>query len=214
MLSEKIKISVLLSVFDTDFILTKRAIDSVLNQSYQNFELIVIDDGSRADQAKQIKDYAKEHENKIIYLQHENCGQSESINRGVLNSCGEYISIIDSDDEYKFNHLSKCLNEMKDADLIASVSETIVGKDEDYFVPDKNNLNKLIHVDDCILFATLFGKKEVFENIHFKGKYAADANFYELAAKKYKVKKVDLKTYIYYRNNANSIVGRMKNSIQ
>lgn len=208
------KISVLMAVFDTDFSLVKRAIDSVFKQDYQNFELIIVDDGSHNDTQNLLLNYAKQHEEKVIYLRQANCGQSRALNRGVLNSIGDYITILDSDDEYKPNHLSSCLLAMSDADLIASTTETVVDKDEDFYVPDKNNHQKLIHVDECILFATLFGKREVFLNLTFEGKYAADAAFYELSAKKYKVKKLNLNTYIYYRNMPNSICSVLKRSYQ
>jgi hypothetical protein len=99
---------------------------------------------------------------------------------------------------------------MKDADLIASTTETVVDKEADYFVPDKKDPNNSIHVDDCILFATLFGKKEIFENLKFEDRYAADALFFENAAKKFKVKKVNLRTYIYYRNIPNSVSAILK----
>jgi len=209
-MKDKIKISVLMAVYNTDFFLVKRAIDSVLNQTFQNFELLIIDDGSNNDPQNQLLSYAKKHENKVIYFRHKNCGQSKSINRGVLNSIGEYVTIIDADDEYTPNHLWRCLQEMTATDLIASTTQTIVDKEEDYYVPDKHDNSQLIHVDECILFATLFGKSEVFTNLQFQDRYAADAHFYECAAKKYTVNKVDLKTYIYYRNNPNSMCSKMK----
>ncbi len=208
------KVSVLMAVFNTDFLLVKRAIDSVLKQTYQNFELIIIDDGSLNDNKNQLLNYAIKHETKIIYLRHANCGQSASINKGVLNSTGDYITILDADDEYKPNHLAACLKEMEFADLIASTTETVVDKEQDFYVPDKNNHNELIHVDECILFATLFGKKEVFFSLNFHGKYAADAQFYEFAARKFRVKKVKLNTYIYYRNIPNSVSATLKREKQ
>jgi glycosyltransferase involved in cell wall biosynthesis len=194
------KISVLMSVFNTDFLYIKRALDSVFNQDYQNFELIVIDDGSQNDSQQKILAYAIKKEEKLTYLRHQNCGQAESINRGVLLSTGDFITIIDADDEYKANHLTSCLNAITDFDLIASNTETITNGIGDYYVPDKYNHNQLVHVDDCILFATLFGKKEVFANIQFKKRYAADAFFFEEAKQYFSVKKVNLRTYIYYRN--------------
>jgi glycosyltransferase involved in cell wall biosynthesis len=197
-------ISVLMSVFNTEISLVKRAIDSVLHQDFQNFELIVIDDGSEHNEADQILHYARDHQDRITYVRHKNRGQSESINRGILLSSGEYIAIIDADDAYKPNHLQACLDAIKEADLIASITHTIVDYEREYYVPDKEDNSQLIHVDDCILFATLFGRKEVFESVKFQNRYAADAHFYALVSQKYRVKKVDLKTYLYYRNNPNS----------
>lgn len=203
-------ISVLMSVYNTDFALVKRAIDSVLQQDFQDFELILIDDGSNNDPENHLLNYARQHEGKITYIRHSNRGQSKSINRGILHSSGQYIAILDADDEYKPNHLRACLQEMKDADLIASTTQTIVDSEDDYYVPDKMNLSQLIHVDDCVLLATLFGKKEVFVSVKFQDMYAADAHFYEHAAKKYSVRKVNLRTYIYYRNIPNSACATMK----
>ena len=60
------------------------------------------------------------------------------------------------------------------------------------------------------IFGNLFGKKEVFEDIKFQKHYAADAAFYESASNKYKVKKLNLRTYIYYRNIPNSISATLK----
>ena len=199
-----------MAVYNTEFKLVKRAIDSVLKQSFQDFKLIIVDDGSDHDPEQKLVQYIQFYQHKIAYLHHPNCGQSQSINKGILQSDSEYITILDSDDEYKPNHLQACLNEMEHADLIASTTKTIVDTEEDYYVPDKYNPACGIHVDECILFATLFGKKEVFEAIKFHNSYAADAHFFEHASKHYIVKKVDLRTYIYYRNNPNSICAKMK----
>ncbi len=206
----KPSISVLLSVYNTDFHLVKRAIDSVLQQDIQDFELLIIDDGSAILYQQQLLKYATLHENKITYLRHKNCGQSKSINRGILHSQGDFITILDADDEFKPNHLRACLHEMRYVDLIASTTETVVNDDADYYVPDKHDNSKVIHVDDCILFATLFGKKEVFTSFNFRDEYAADAHFYERAAQKYVVNKVNLRTYIYYRNSPTSICSALK----
>ncbi len=208
----KNKVAVIMSVYNTPFAIVKRAIDSVLNQTFQDFELLIIDDGSSNDSHKLILEYAIENESKITYLRHKNCSQSESINRGIVLTNSEYITVIDSDDEYKPNHLELCISEIKSLDLIASTTETIVNDESDYFVPDRFNNNKMVHVDDCILFATLFGKKEVFTNLNFLNMYGADAHFYECAEKLYFVEKLDLRTYIYYRNNPNSISAKVKSN--
>lgn len=132
-----------MAVYNTEFKLIKRAIDSVLNQNFKDFELIIIDDGSNNYERECLMNYIEKNEDRIIYIRHSNRGQSESINRGVLNSGGEFITIIDSDDEYKPHHLSACIRFVKNYDLICSTTETIVDNIDDYYVPDKNNLNIL-----------------------------------------------------------------------
>ncbi len=204
------KISVLMAVYNTDFSYIKRAIDSVLIQDFQDFELIIIDDGSTVTNRESLLQYAQKNEDKIVYIRHSNRGQSESINRGVLNSVGEFITILDGDDEYKSHHLSSCLREIKEEDLICSTTETIVDTNDDYYVPDKNDTKKLIHLDETILFGTLFGRKKVFSSFSFKSGFAADADFYERAKTQFRVKKVDLRTYIYHRNIPNSICSTIK----
>lgn len=199
-----------MTVFNTDFFYTKRAIDSVLQQDFQDFELIIIDDGSKENDRESLLNYVEKYENKISYIRHSNRGQSESINRAVLYSQGEYITIIDSDDEYKPNHLSTCLREINEMDLICSNSETIVDSENDYYVSDKNDLTKLIHLDEVILFGTLFGRKKVFTTIDFKTGFAADSDFYERATQLFRVKKLDLRTYVYHRNIPNSICAIIK----
>ena len=202
-----------MAVFNTEFHFIKRAIDSVLEQDFQDFELIIIDDGSNGNDRKSLLEYVEKHEDKIVYIRHSNRGQAKSINRGVLISVGEFITILDSDDEYKPFHLSACLQEMEDVDLICSTTETVVNSSDDYYVPDKNDLSKPIHLDDAILFGTLFGHQKVFKSIDFEGGFAADSAFYERAQIQFRAKKVFQKSYIYYRNNPNSTCAVLKKEL-
>jgi glycosyltransferase involved in cell wall biosynthesis len=210
---QKPLVSVLLAVYNTPFELVKRAIISVLHQNLQNFELIIVDDGSDNEYRFELNDYVAFFPNVITYIFHANCGQAESINKAILLSKGEFITIIDADDEFKSNHLQKCMEQMTHSDLIASTTHTVVDAEDDYYIPDRMDKSKVIHVDDCILFATLFGKKEVFLNNKFYNMYSSDANFYERVSKKYIVKKVNLRTYIYYRNIPNSTCAKLKNTM-
>lgn len=204
------RIAVIMSVYNTPFKLIKRAMDSVLKQDFTDFEFIIIDDGSDNETHNKILNYAIQHEDKITYLRHKNCSQAQSINKGILISNSEFITIIDADDEYKPNHLSKCLSEMNALDLISSTTETIVNHESDYYVPDRYDTNIVVHVDECILFATLFGRKEVFTSLNFENMYGADADFYDRAAAQFRVKKLDLRTYKYYRNNPDSLTAKVK----
>jgi len=80
----------------------KNAIQSVLAQSCENWELIVVDDGSTDHTAEIIKNF---NNPKIIYLYQKNQERSAARNKGIENAKGEWICFLDSDDCYKPNHL-------------------------------------------------------------------------------------------------------------
>jgi glycosyltransferase involved in cell wall biosynthesis len=71
-----------MTVYNTQYSYVKRAIDSVLKQDFQDYELIILDDGSAADNRDSLMHYVEKHEDKITYIRHSNRGQSESINDG------------------------------------------------------------------------------------------------------------------------------------
>ena len=81
-----------------------RAINSVLNQTYKNIEIIVIDDNNENDEFRKLTENVLKKlidENKIIYIKHKyNKGCPASRNTGIKNAKGEFISFLDDDDEY------------------------------------------------------------------------------------------------------------------
>ncbi len=92
------KFSVIIPTYNRAYIL-RRAIDSVLSQTYQNFELIVVDDGSTDETQEILEDYGE----KIKILTQKNRGVSAARNLGLKYSSGELISFLDSDDSW-FSH--------------------------------------------------------------------------------------------------------------
>jgi glycosyltransferase involved in cell wall biosynthesis len=84
-----------------------RAISSILNQSYRNFEIILIDDGSIDDSYSIVNNYIKDYINEfsIFSLKQENRGPSAARNKGILMSRGKYIAFLDADDEWNNNKL-------------------------------------------------------------------------------------------------------------
>lgn len=81
------------------------AIESVLNQTYRDFELIVVDDGSGDDSVEIIKKYEREHPDKIKAVCKKNGGQASAFNAGFSASRGEIIAFLDSDDMWYPNKL-------------------------------------------------------------------------------------------------------------
>lgn len=88
-------VSVVIPVFNGENYL-REAIDSVLSQSYGNYEIIVVNDGS----TDRTEDIALSYENKIRYFKKENGGQSSALNYGIERMQGEYFSWLSHDDKY------------------------------------------------------------------------------------------------------------------
>lgn len=103
-----------------------RYLDSVLNQTYSNIELIIINDGSTDKTAQIIESYRTKFEEKSIsflYLEQENAGQSAAINKGLKLFQGEYLTWPDSDDILHHDYIEKKVNYMethKEIDLVIS----------------------------------------------------------------------------------------------
>lgn len=76
---------------------TRKCIDSILQQTYQNIELIVIDDGSSDETLSILEEYAQE-DGRVILLKQKNKGAGEAINRGIDIATGKYIGFVDNDD--------------------------------------------------------------------------------------------------------------------
>ncbi len=85
------------------------AIESVLHQSFKNFELLVIDDGS-TDNTKELVTAAASSDNRIVYIHQQNAERSAARNHGVELSKGQYICFLDSDDIYLPDHLASFYN--------------------------------------------------------------------------------------------------------
>ncbi|WP_288222123.1 glycosyltransferase [uncultured Clostridium sp.] len=102
-------ISLILPVYNVEKYL-QECLDSILNQSYGDYELIIINDGSTDGSIKIIEDYRDKFKNIKIITQ-ENKGLSETRNIGLKYAMGEYILFVDSDDFLRKDMLEKLINE-------------------------------------------------------------------------------------------------------
>ena len=112
------KVSVIVPIYNEEKNL-KRCIESLINQTYKNLEIILINDGS-TDNSKKIIDSYKDK--RIVAIHKKNTGIGDTRNTGIAKSTGDYIMFVDSDDYIELNYvevLLKSLNENK-ADLAIS----------------------------------------------------------------------------------------------
>ena len=94
-------ISIIIPVYNVEAYIAE-CIESVLNQSYRNLELILVDDGSQDNSAKICREYSL-NDSRIKFLQKENGGASDARNLGLENAKGEYVTFLDSDDYWEGN---------------------------------------------------------------------------------------------------------------
>lgn len=111
-------LSVIMPVYNASKFLSQ-TLDSVLSQSYKDFELIAVDDCSTDNSFDILCEYAKKDNRVKVYKNESNRGVSYTRNFAVGKSCGEYIALIDSDDMWKSDKLEKQLEllEKRNADL-------------------------------------------------------------------------------------------------
>lgn len=116
------KISVIMPSYNSGKYISG-AIDSILNQTFSDFELIIIDDGSDDDTVKIIKSYT---DNRIqLYLNEKNIGVASTLNRGLFLAKGEFIARMDSDDISLPNRFEKQLEYLYSNPQVAVVGTGI-----------------------------------------------------------------------------------------
>ena len=111
-----IKYSFIVPVYNTEKYL-KRCLDSLVNQTYKNYEIIVVNDGSKDNSYKLIDDYKSRYKN-IVLLNQENAGLSMARNNGVKKAKGEYLIFVDSDDYVEKSLLFEIDKEIQDVDVL------------------------------------------------------------------------------------------------
>ncbi|NQX47266.1 glycosyltransferase [Paenibacillus tritici] len=104
-ISEELKISVVIPLYNHEKFI-KEAIQSVLNQTYKNLELIIIDDGSHDNSFNIAQNFNDE---RLKVISQENRGAHNTINRGLDLATGEFLTILNSDDVYEKDRLKQCI---------------------------------------------------------------------------------------------------------
>lgn len=164
-------ISVIMSTYKEDERLLRESIESILNQTYRDFEYIIILDYPDNDVHKSvIEEYALKDDRIHFYINEKNMGLTDSLNRGLSLCHGEYIARMDADDISLPNRLERQMKylEKNHYDLIGGITEMINENGSLLYsiksVPtDPKKINKALRYSQCIAHPTWLGRKEVFE---------------------------------------------------
>ncbi|MDQ1000338.1 glycosyltransferase involved in cell wall biosynthesis [Neobacillus niacini] len=224
------KISVIVPIYNVEKYLPQ-CIESIINQTYKNLEVILVNDGS-PDNSGEVCNFYRSKDNRIKVIHKDNGGLSEARNIGLDNASGDYVSFIDSDDyiherfyEILFNMIISTNAEIAQCGFTKVYEEkNIKGNIKNQVIvptSNKNILNKIesltsLFNQDYVVSVVVWNKlyrKELFDNIRFPvGKIHEDEfTTYQLLYKSKKLALTKIPLY-YYLQRTNSIMGEKFNS--
>lgn len=209
-----IKISVIVPVFNgAKFI--ERCLNSIINQTYKNFEIIIIDDGSTDNSL--LKCYEIKEGNKNIninILTQKNSGPSAARNKGIDNSKGEYLIFVDCDDYLELDVLENMMNSLTKKDTLIKINYKTFKNNK---IISYSNFHDTISVENYIsdifsgncpgsVWGCLFDKK-IIDSIRFSNDLFFLEDFLFLIEYLMRIEKVKFvdSYYYYYLDNSNSI---------
>ena len=212
-------ISIIVPVYNVEEYL-KQCLDSILEQTFSNYEVILVNDGSTDSSGLICQEYA-EKDARIRYFEKENGGLSDARNYGIEQARGDYLTFVDSDDFLDASHLSILYNALvnNDADISianyanyqTSTATFYLHTFGEYY--EKNYTSEEL-IDDLsflerndLSFSTIWGslyKKRVFSFLRFpKGVIGEDvALIYKMYTQVDKIVYVHKDTYIYRENDS------------
>ena len=208
-------VSIIMSTYKEEEIFLRQAIESILNQSYKDFEyIIILDNPDNNLHIRIIKEYANLDKRIKFYVNEKNMGLTASLNKGLGLAKGKYICRMDADDisinkriENQKRHL-----EENNYDLIGGISQMIDENGKSIYsikkVPtNMDKIKKALRYNQIISHPTWFGKKEVFEKLNgYRNMPLCEDYDFTLRAvlNGYKISNID-ETVLKYRMTSSSI---------
>lgn len=210
-------ISVVMCAYNTKSFIQK-AVDSILNQSYKNWELIIVDDCSTDGTREWLKTFENNQQVRL-FLQEKNAGYVASKNFGISQAKGDYITQCDSDDYFDYDLLEKqveVISNHQDVNIVACGFHYIDmdGSIRKTVKPEKNEIienNASNH--HPFWFPPILVHKKVYDKIgYFNSYFLAGDDLYWLtkANEHYKIHCID-NAFYHYRYNPNSLSRNVKN---
>ncbi len=179
-------VSVVIPVYNSEDTI-ETTLQSVIDQTYNNLEILLIDDGSTDTSKKIIDDFIATHPKyKIVFFSQENRGASAARNIGLKNAVGDYIALLDSDDVWHKDKITVQLQEFdhnKDIDLLATNRNE---EKYDFFFGYKFEKvtkisSKLLLLKNFLLTPTVLFKRSIINKIGYfdeQMSHAEDLNYF------------------------------------
>ena len=208
---EKDLISVIVPVYNVEKYLEK-CLESIINQTYKNIEIILVDDGS-TDKSKVICDEYKKKDERIVLIHKPNGGLSDARNEGIKLAKGKYITFVDSDDYLELEYIEYLYNLIKKCNCKISISSYYIENEKKERIDmGKNYKEKVLNTEEAIsrmlceegftvsACAKMY-EKELFNDIKYpKNKLCEDnGTTYLLLEKCEKIAYGNLSKYIYIK---------------
>ncbi|MBR5246885.1 MAG: glycosyltransferase [Clostridia bacterium] len=129
-------ISVVVPVYNTGEYL-RDCVNSILEQDYQNIEILLVDDGSTDNLSSALCDEISKEYNNIRVIHQQNCGSAGARNRGVQEAKGKYISFVDSDDVIESNMLSTLYSMVEEKEVKVALCGMVIENNKKVSRPDE-----------------------------------------------------------------------------
>lgn len=209
----KSKISIIIPIYNVEQYL-KECIDSVINQTYNNLEIILVDDGSTDNSNKICDDYQKK-DDRIVVIHKKNGGLASARNEGIKKSTGEYLFFIDSDDFIELNTIEELYkvsdNGKKDLVMCNYYKYYEDSKKEISIVPfyDEKNQKSIITAMPTATCKLIKHKIFIQNELKFlEGKYYEDNAIMPYVLSLTKNYAYNQKPLYYYRQRSGSILNK------
>ncbi|MDO5564038.1 MAG: glycosyltransferase [Eubacteriales bacterium] len=154
------KVSIVVPIYNREKFLDK-CINSLINQTYNNIEILLIDDGSKDNSFFVCKKYAS-IDNRIVLIKKENGGVQSARNKGIESASGKYLTFVDADDYVSKNFISNFITkyEEENSDVVLCGYKKVSFFENEYNIIDERNIttNLKIPNDDSERWALYFEK--------------------------------------------------------
>ena len=162
------KVSIITPAYNASKFISK-TIDSVIGQSYGDWEMLIVDDGSRDNTAEIVSAYATS-DNRIKLIQQTNAGSAAARNNALRNAIGRYVCFLDADDLWDSDFLSSQISFMKEKQCaLVFASYRRINEDGEeimapFIVPEKVNYKGLLKTCSISCLTALYDKNVVGDN--------------------------------------------------